>query len=77
QGIPLGAVVAATLAERHNRDVGFAFDRKEAKDHGEKGRLVGEDLEVTNVPLRVMSCVRSVVRVGFSWLVAAPSSVQA
>lgn len=46
QGIPLGAVVASTLAERHKRDVGFAFDRKEAKDHGEKGKLVGENLEV-------------------------------
>ncbi|CAN0159287.1 unnamed protein product, partial [Scytosiphon promiscuus] len=46
KGIPLGAVVASTLAERHNRDVGFAYDRKEAKDHGEKGKLVGENLEV-------------------------------
>lgn len=46
QGIPLGAAVAYTLADRHNRDVGFAYNRKEAKDHGEKGILVGEDLKV-------------------------------
>lgn len=46
QGIPLGAAVAYTLADRHNLDVGFSYDRKEAKDHGEKGKFVGEDLKV-------------------------------
>jgi len=40
KGIPLAV---ATAAELHRRgiEVGFAFDRKEAKDHGEGGRIVG------------------------------------
>ena len=46
QGISLGAVVALTLADHYDRDVGFTYNRKEAKDHGEKGHLVGSDLKV-------------------------------
>ena len=44
KGIPLVTVTAAALAERHGRNVPFAFDRKEAKDHGEGGRIVGSPL---------------------------------
>jgi orotate phosphoribosyltransferase len=40
KGIPLVVATAAAL-HRRGSDVGFAFDRKEAKDHGEGGRLVG------------------------------------
>lgn len=45
KGIPLAAVTAATLAERHDRDVPWAYNRKEAKDHGEGGSVVGAALE--------------------------------
>jgi orotate phosphoribosyltransferase len=45
KGIPLVTVTAAALAERHGRDVPFAFDRKEAKDHGEGGKIVGSPLK--------------------------------
>eukprot|EP00904_Undaria_pinnatifida_P006187 jgi/Undpi1/2699/HiC_scaffold_14.g06077.m1 len=45
KGISLGAVVALTLADHYDRDVGFTYNRKEAKDHGEKGHLVGSDLK--------------------------------
>ena len=41
KGIPLCSAVAVALARDHGRDVGFCFDRKEAKDHGEGGTLVG------------------------------------
>jgi len=41
KGISLGAVVSAALYSDYNVDVGFAYDRKEAKDHGEGGKLVG------------------------------------
>ena len=41
KGISLAAVTAVLLHARHNIDVGFAYDRKEAKDHGEGGRMVG------------------------------------
>ena len=43
KGIPLGATVAAELARR-GRNVPFAYNRKEAKDHGEGGTLVGAPL---------------------------------
>ncbi|GGI07433.1 orotate phosphoribosyltransferase [Egicoccus halophilus] len=44
KGIPLAVTTAIALAEHHGRDVGFCFDRKEAKDHGEGGQLVGAQL---------------------------------
>jgi len=44
KGIPLGAVLAVELA-RHGRNVPFAYNRKEAKDHGEGGTLVGAPLK--------------------------------
>jgi orotate phosphoribosyltransferase len=45
KGIPLAAVTAAALYDQHGRDVGYAFNRKEAKDHGEGGTVVGHRLE--------------------------------
>ena len=44
KGIVLAAITAAALAERHGRDIPFAYNRKEAKDHGEGGLLVGAPL---------------------------------
>lgn len=44
KGITLASAVAVALAEITGRDVPFAYDRKEAKDHGEGGKLVGADL---------------------------------
>ena len=44
KGIPLGAVLSVELARR-GRNVGFAYNRKEAKDHGEGGKLVGAPLK--------------------------------
>jgi orotate phosphoribosyltransferase len=44
KGIPLAVTTSIALAEHHGRDVGFCFDRKEAKDHGEGGSLVGHPL---------------------------------
>jgi orotate phosphoribosyltransferase len=40
KGVPLAVSTAMALAQR-GRDAGFAFDRKEAKDHGEGGTIVG------------------------------------
>jgi orotate phosphoribosyltransferase len=45
KGIPLAAVTAAALFEGHKIDVPYAFNRKEAKDHGEGGVIVGHALE--------------------------------
>jgi orotate phosphoribosyltransferase len=41
KGIPLAVATAAALSTHHGSDVGFAFDRKEVKDHGEGGGIVG------------------------------------
>lgn len=45
KGIVLAAITAAALAEYHGRDIPFAYNRKEAKDHGEGGMLVGAPLK--------------------------------
>ncbi|MDG9886206.1 orotate phosphoribosyltransferase [Pseudomonas putida CSV86] len=44
KGIPLAAATAVALAEQHQLDVPWCFNRKEAKDHGEGGSLVGAPL---------------------------------
>ncbi len=44
KGIPLVATTAVALADQFSRDVGYAFDRKETKDHGEGGATVGAPL---------------------------------
>lgn len=45
KGIPLVAACAIALAERQGRNLPWAFNRKEAKDHGEAGLIVGSPLK--------------------------------
>lgn len=45
KGIPIAAATAVQLAEHHGRDVPWSFNRKEAKDHGEGGMIVGAPLQ--------------------------------
>lgn len=49
KGIPLVAAVAVLLAERHNLSLPWTFNRKEAKNHGEGGMLVGAVVKDKNV----------------------------
>jgi orotate phosphoribosyltransferase len=44
KGIPLASTLAIALADHHERDVPYCFNRKEAKDHGEGGTIVGAPL---------------------------------
>lgn len=44
KGIPLVATTAVALADHHDRNLPWAFNRKEAKDHGEGGSIVGSPL---------------------------------
>ena len=44
KGIPIASATAVQLAELHDQDVPWCFNRKEAKDHGEGGNLVGSPL---------------------------------
>ena len=45
KGIPLAAAASIALADQHGRDVPYAFNRKEAKHHGEGGIIVGAELK--------------------------------
>ena len=45
KGIPIASATAVQLAEVHDQDVPWCFNRKEAKDHGEGGNLVGSLLK--------------------------------
>lgn len=45
KGIPIATTTTVALADNHNLDVPYCFNRKEAKTHGEGGNLVGSPLE--------------------------------
>ncbi|MFQ5471195.1 MAG: orotate phosphoribosyltransferase [Gammaproteobacteria bacterium] len=45
KGIPLVVTTSIALFNNHNQDVPYAFNRKEAKDHGEGGTIVGSPLQ--------------------------------
>ena len=44
KGIPLASVMSASLFMNYDKDVPFVYNRKEKKDHGEGGRIVGPPL---------------------------------
>ncbi|WP_426359487.1 orotate phosphoribosyltransferase [Pseudocolwellia sp. HL-MZ19] len=45
KGIPIATTTAVALADHHDLDIPYCFNRKEAKTHGEGGSLVGSPLE--------------------------------
>ncbi|EKF9421246.1 orotate phosphoribosyltransferase [Vibrio cholerae] len=45
KGIPIATTTAVALEDHHDVDTPYCFNRKEAKDHGEGGNLVGSKLE--------------------------------
>ncbi|AZQ13043.1 MULTISPECIES: orotate phosphoribosyltransferase [Shewanella] len=45
KGIPIATTTAVALAEHHDVDMPYCFNRKEKKDHGEGGNLVGSELK--------------------------------
>ncbi len=45
KGIPLAAATVIALSDYHGLDIPYAFDRKEVKDHGEGGNIVGAPLQ--------------------------------
>lgn len=44
KGITIGTATAVALSEQYHLDVPFCFNRKEVKDHGEGGKLIGSPL---------------------------------
>ena len=45
KGIPLVSAISVCYSGLYNRDIGFCFNRKEEKKHGEKGMIVGQELK--------------------------------
>ncbi|RTR29276.1 orotate phosphoribosyltransferase [Shewanella atlantica] len=45
KGIPIATTTAVALCEHHDIDIPYCFNRKEKKDHGEGGSLVGSELK--------------------------------
>jgi len=73
KGIPFAACTALLLYRDHNIDVGYAYDRKEAKDHGEGGVMVGAPVsgkkvlvldDVATSGLAIRGALDNVVRAG-------------
>ena len=84
KGIPLVVATALAFAREHGRDVSFCFNRKEEKDHGEGGRLVGhkprdgervvivEDVTTAGTSIReTVPLLRAAARVELAGLVVA------
>ena len=74
-GIPLGATVAAALYEFHDRNVGFAYNRKEAKNHGEGGTIVGAALSGRVLVLDDVISAGTSVRESMQWITDAGATV--
>ena len=51
KGIPLATATALMLNNQYKKNIGFAFNRKEKKDHGEGGQLAGADMSGKRVLL--------------------------
>ena len=52
KGIPLVAATSISLAQNHAVDTPYCFNRKEAKDHGEGGVIVGSPWSLTSLRLK-------------------------
>jgi len=68
KGIPLAAAVAISLARRHERNAPFAYNRKEAKGHGEGGRLVGAPLRGRVLVIDDVISAGTSVREAIGWI---------
>jgi|MDSW01.2.fsa_nt_gb orotate phosphoribosyltransferase len=70
KGIPLAVATAMTLHDKHSRNVTITFNRKEAKDHGEGGVLVGDQYsggkDVTQNEMTRVVMIEDVVTAGTS-----------
>ena len=74
KGIPLGAALAVAFERRHGRNVPFCYNRKEAKDHGEGGNLVGAPLEGKVLIVDDVISAGTSVRESVDWIKQAGAS---
>ena len=75
KGIPLVALTAAALAEHQGIDVPFAFNRKEAKAHGEGGSIIGAPLEGRVLIVDDVITAGTAVREAYKLITAAGADV--
>ena len=75
KGIPLSALTAAALAEHQDIDVPFAYNRKEAKAHGEGGNIVGAPLEGRVLIIDDVITAGTAVREAYQIITAAGAEV--
>ena len=71
KGIPLAAGIAIMLNASHGRNVPFAYNRKEAKDHGEGGSLVGAELSGNVLITDDVISAGTSVRESINWITRA------
>ena len=71
KGIPLAAAIAISLAQRHGRNVPFCYNRKEIKDHGEGGLLVGAPMGGRVLIVDDVISAGTSVRESLHWIEAA------
>ncbi len=75
KGIPLVALTAAALAEHYGIDVPYAFNRKEAKAHGEGGSIVGAPLQGKVLIIDDVITAGTAVREAYQVIVAAGAEI--
>jgi len=68
KGIPLATAVAIAFSRRHGRNLPFAYNRKEAKDHGEGGSLVGAPLRGAVLIIDDVISAGTSVRESVDWI---------
>lgn len=77
KGIPLVALAAAALAEHHDVDVPYAYNRKEAKTHGEGGSVIGAPLSGRVLIVDDVVTAGTATREAFELITAAGAEVAA
>lgn len=75
KGIPLVAAVCSTLYEQHGVNLPFAYNRKETKDHGEGGNIVGAALAGRVLVVDDVISAGTSVRESMQWITAAGAKV--
>ena len=77
KGIPLASATSIALADQHDLDVRYCFNRKESKSHGEGGNLVGAPLEGRVVIIDDVITAGTAIRESLSIIQSAGAEVAA
>lgn len=75
KGIPLAATTAIALARDHGRSVPFAYNRKEAKDHGEGGTIIGAPLQGRVLIIDDVISAGTSIRESVAWIQQAQATL--